>query len=438
MTTTVEPAGAANGTKPAEPVADDGLVDAAGEALARQLAERARAEGLSLAGPGGLLGRLTKVVLESALEGEMDAHLGYAKHDPAGNGSGNSRNGKRVKTVLTDVGPVQIEVPRDRDSSFEPQIVAKRQRRLGGVDDMVISLVAKGLTTGEVQAHLAEIYGVEVSRETISKITDRVLEGLAEWQSRPLDAVYAVMFIDVINVKIRDGNVANRPIYVALAGTADGERDILGLWAGEHGDGEGAKYWLRVLTEIKNRGTSDCLIVVCDGLKGLPEAVGQVWPQTIVQTCVVHLLRNTFKYASRRDWAAVAKDLKPVYTAPSEAAALDRFAEFAEVWEKKYPAIVRLWTNAWSEFVPFLQFDTHIRTVISTTNAIESVNARIRRAVNARGHFPNEQAALKCVYLAIMSLDPTGKGRQRWSNRWKAALNAFDITFDGRLSAGQR
>jgi putative transposase len=434
MTTTVEPAGAANGTKPA---ADDGRVDAADEALARQLAERAQAEGLSLTGPGGLLGRLTKVVLESALEGEMDAHLGYAKHDPAGNGSGNSRNGKRAKTVVTDVGPVQVEVPRDRDSSFEPQIVAKRQRRLGGVDDMVISLVAKGLTTGEVQAHLAEIYGVQVSRETISNITDRVLEGLAEWQSRPLDQVYAVMFIDVINVKIRDGNVANRPIYVALAVTADGERDVLGLWAGEHGDGEGAKYWLRVLAEIKNRGTADVLMVVCDGLKGLPDAIAQVWPQAITQTCIVHLLRNSFRYASKRDWAAVAKDLKPVYTAVSEAAALDAFAEFSGTWEKQYPAIIRLWENAWAEFVPFLAFDREIRTVICTTNAIESINARLRRAVNARGHFPTEQAALKCLYLAIMSLDPTGKGRKRWTNRWKAALNAFDITFDGRLSAGR-
>src|SRR5580700_2282466 len=235
MSTTAGAADAANGTG-----SDDGQVTGVDEQLVRQLAGQARAEGVSLAGPGGLLGRLTKVVLESALEGEMDAHLGYPRHDPAGDGSGNSRNGKRVKTVLTDVGPVQIEVPRDRDASFEPQIVAKRQRRLGGVDDLVISLVAKGLTTGEVQAHLAEIYGVEVSRETVSNITDRVLEGLAEWQSRPLDAVYAVLFIDVINVKIRDGNVANRPIYVALAVTADGERDVLGLWAGEHGDGEGA------------------------------------------------------------------------------------------------------------------------------------------------------------------------------------------------------
>jgi len=406
--------------------------------LARQLAERAQAEGLQLTGPGGLLGRLTKVVLEGALEGELDAHLGYGKHDPAGRDGGNSRNGHRAKTVLTDVGPVEIDVPRDRDSSFAPKIVAKRQRRLGGVDDLVISLVAKGLTTGEVQAHLAEIYGAEVSRDTISAITDRVLEGLAEWQSRPLDAVYAVLFIDVINVKIRDGQVASRPIYVILGVTADGERDIVGLWAGEHGDGEGAKYWLRVLAEVKNRGTRDVLMVVCDGLKGLPDAIAQVWPAAVTQTCIVHLLRNSFRYASRRDWEAIAKVLRPVYTAPSESAALDAFAEFSGQWEAKYPAIVKLWESAWAEFVPFLAFDKEIRTLICTTNAIESLNARFRRSVKARGHFPTEQAALKHLYLVIISLDPTGRGRQRWSNRWKAALNAFDITFDGRLSAGRK
>jgi transposase-like protein len=406
--------------------------------LARQLAERARAGGLSLTGPGGLLGRLTKVVLEGALEGEMDAHLGYAKHDPAGRDGQNSRNGHRAKTVLTDVGPVQIAMPRDRDASFAPKIVAKRQRRLGGVDDLVISLVAKGLTTGEVQAHLAEVYGAEVSRDTVSTITDRVLEGLAEWQSRPLEPVYAVLFTGVINVKIRDGNVANRPIYVILGVTADGERDILGLWAGEHGDGEGAKYWLRVLAEVKNRGTNDVLMVVCDGLKGLPDAIAQVWPQAVTQTCVVHLLRNSFRYASRRDWEAIAKALRPVYTAPSESAALDAFAGFSGAWEAKYPAIVKLWESAWAEFVPFLRFDKEIRTLICTTNAIESLNARFRRSVKARGHFPTEQAALKHLFLVIISLDPTGRGRQRWSNRWKAALNAFDITFDGRLSAGRK
>ena len=392
---------------------------------------------MKLTGEGGLLARLTKLVVESSLEGELDDHLGYGKHDAAGRDGGNSRNGRRAKTLLTEAGPVAIEVPRDRDGSFEPKIVAKRQRRLSGVDDLVISLSAKGLTHGEISAHLAEIYGAEVSKQTISTITDRVVEGMAQWQNRPLDPVYPVIFIDAVNVKIRDGQVANRPIYVALAVTVDGTRDILGLWAGEHGDGEGAKYWLRVLSEIKNRGARDCLIVVCDGLTGLPDAIGQVWPQTIVQNCIVHLLRNSFHYASKKDWAVIAKDLKPVYTAPSEQAALDSFAEFSQKWEKRYPAIIRLWTNAWAEFVPFLQFDRDIRTVICTTNAIESINARIRRAVNARGHFPNEQAALKCVYLAIMSLDPTGKGRKRWSNRWKAALNAFEITFDGRLSAGR-
>ncbi len=437
MTSTVEP-GVVNGTKPVAPAADDGRVSAADEELARQLAERARAEGLSLTGPGGLLGRLTKVVLESALEGEMDAHLGYARHERAGGGSGNSRNGHRGKTVLTGAGPVEIAVPRDRESSFAPVIVPKRARRLGGIDDMVISLVAKGLTTGEVQAHLAEIYGAQVSRETISTITDRVLDGLAEWQARPLDAVYAVLFLDAIYVKIRDGQVANRPIYVALGVTADGERDILGLWAGEHGDGEGAKYWLRVLTEIRNRGTRDVLMVVCDGLKGFPDAIAQVWPQAVAQTCIVHLLRNSFRYASRRDWAAVAKDLKPVYTAATEAEALDRFAEFSGTWEARYPAIVKLWEAAWAEFTPFLAFDREIRTLITTTNAIESLRARFRRSVKARGHFPTEQAALKHLYLVVISLDPTGRGRQRWSNRWKAALNAFDITFDGRLSAGRK
>ena len=414
------------------------LADAVDEELVRQLGERARAEGLQLTGEGGLLARLTKMVVESALEGEMEDHLGYARHDPAGRDGGNSRNGTRAKELLTEAGPVQIAVPRDRDGSFTPQLVKKRQRRLSGLDDLVISLSAKGLTHGEICAHLAEVYGAEVSKQTISIITEKVLEGMAAWQNRPLDAVYPVIFIDAVNVKIRDGQVANRPVYLALAVTGEGTRDILGLWAGEHGDGEGAKYWLRVLSEIKNRGTQDCLIVVCDGLKGLPEAIAAVWPRTIVQTCIVHLLRNSFRYASKKDWSTIAKDLKPVYTAASESDALDRFVEFSEKWEKRYPAIIRLWTNAWAEFVPFLQFDREIRTIICTTNAIESVNARIRRAVNARGHFPTEQAALKCVYLAVMSLDPTGTGRQRWSNRWKAALNAFEITFDGRLSAAGR
>lgn len=397
--------------------------------LIDQLVDQAQANGLRLAGEGGLLAQLTKRLIESALDGEMTDHVGYERHDPAGRGSGNSRNGTRAKTVLTDVGPVQIEVPRDRAGTFEPKIVRKRQRRLSGVDEMVVSLASKGLTTGEIQAHLAEVYGAEVSRQTISTITDAVIDGMAEWQNRLLDPVYPVVFIDAVHVKVRDGAVVNRPIYVALAVTVEGTRDILGLWAGD--GGEGAKHWLHILTELKNRGVADVLMLVCDGLKGLPEAV---WPATVVQTCVVHLLRNSFRYAARQDWEKIARVLKPVYTAPTEDAALDRFAEFAETWGRKYPAIVRLWENAWEEFTPFLRFDTEIRRIICTTNAIESVNARIRRAVRARGHFPNEQAALKCVYMAIMSLDPTGRGRKRWTSRWKSALNAFDIAFDGRLS----
>jgi putative transposase len=260
----------------------------ASDELVRQLAERARAEGLRLTGEGGLLSQLTKAVVESALDGELDDHLGYGKHDPAGRDGGNSRNGKRGKTVLTEAGPVSVEVPRDRAGSFEPRLVKKRQRRLTGLDDLVISLSAKGLTHGEICAHLAEVYGASVSTQTISTITDRVIEGMAEWQSRPLDSVYPVVFIDAVNVKIRDGNVANRPIYIALGVTVEGTRDILGLWAGEHGDGQGAKFWARVLSEIKNRGTHDVCMVVCDGLKGLPAAIETVWPQAITQTCVVH------------------------------------------------------------------------------------------------------------------------------------------------------
>ncbi len=256
--------------------------------FAEALMRRARVEGVSLVGPGGLLTGLTKTVLETALEAELTDHLGYEPHQRAG--TGNTRNGTRTKTVLTEVGPVALEVPRDRDATFDPKIVRKRQRRLVGVDDLVVSLVAKGLTTGEVQAHLAEVYGSQVSRETISTITDRVLEGMVEWQNRPLDRVYPVVFIDAILVKIRDGQVANRPIYTAVGVTVDGERDILGLWAGA--GGEGAKYWLQVLTEIRNRGVEDVCILVCDGLTGLPDAVTAVWPRTVVQTCVIHLLRN--------------------------------------------------------------------------------------------------------------------------------------------------
>jgi putative transposase len=403
---------------------------------AAELVRLAKEQGLSLIGPDGLLTQLTKTVIESALQEEMTEHLGYEKHDPAGAGTGNIRNGIRGKTVLTEAsGPVEIEVPRDRAGRFEPQIVKKRRRRLEGVDQIVLSLYAKGLTTGEISAHFAEIYGASVSKETISRITDRVLEEMNDWAVRPLDAIYAAIFVDAIVVKVRDGQVANRAIYAAIGVNLDGERDILGLWAGQ--GGEGAKFWMSVLTDLKNRGVRDAFFVVCDGLKGLPEVVTTVWPQTIVQTCLIHLIRNTFRLTSRTYWDELKRDIRPIYTAVNETAARSAFEAMAAKWGQRYPAVVRLWDNAWTEFIPFLDYDVELRRVLSTTNAIESLNARYRRAIKTRGHFPSEQAAMKCLYLVTRSLDPTGQRRARWAMRWKPALNAFAITFGDRFPTAE-
>jgi transposase-like protein len=426
MTDTINDVAAETGAQDEPAVA---AIDEQG--VAEQLVAQAREKGIELLGPDGLLSQLTKRVLETALEVEMSDHLGYDKHDPVGRNRGNSRNGVRSKTVLTEIGPVEIEVPRDVDASFTPTIVKKRQRRLTGVDQIVLSLSARGLTTGEISAHFAEVYGASVSKETVSKITDQVLEEMTAWMNRPLDEVYPVLFIDAIVVKVRDGQVRNKPIYVVIGVTVNGERDILGLWAGD--GSEGAKFWLAVLTDLKNRGVQDVCIAVCDGLRGLPDAINTVWELTTVQACILHLIRNTFRYASRKYWDQIAHDLRPVYTAATEAEARLRFEEFAEKWGKPYPAITKLWQNAWSEFVPFLDYDVEIRKIICSTNAIESLNARYRRAVRVRGHFPNEQAALKCLYLTTRSLDPTGRGKARWATRWKPALNAFAITFEGRI-----
>jgi putative transposase len=374
--------------------------ESAEQQAAAELVRLAKQQGLSLTGPGGLLKQLTKTVLETALN-------------------------------------VQIAVPRDRAGTFDPQIVKKRQRRLGGVDEVVLSLYARGLTTGEISAHFAEIYGASVSKETISRITDKVVEEMTDWAARPLDEIYAAVFIDAIVVKVRDGQVANRPIYAAIGVTVAGERDILGLWAGGAGSGEGAKFWLSVLTDLRNRGVRDVFFLVCDGLKGLPEVVSNVWPHTIVQTCIIHLIRNTFRLASKRDWAALRRDVKPIYTAVNATAARAAFDQLADNWAQRYGAIVRLWDNAWDEFIPFLDYDPEIRRVLCSTNAIESLNARYRRAVKARGHFPSEQAALKCLYLVTRSLDPTGRGQARWAMRWKPALNAFSITFADRFPAAE-
>src|SRR3954462_9348581 len=407
------------------------------QAAAAAMVAEARQRGLELTGPDGLLKLFTKNVLETALNEEMTEHLGHEKNQAEeGRESTNVRNGARSKTVISDAaGEVSIDVPRDREGTFEPQIVKKRQRRLGEVDDVVLSLYSKGLTTGEISAHFAEIYGASVSKETVSRITDKVVDEMSEWSSRPLDSVYVAVFIDAIVVKVRDGQVANRPIYAAIGVTVDGHKDVLGLWAGT--GGEGAKFWMSVLIDLKNRGVRDVFFVVCDGLKGLPDTVEAVWPEAIVQTCIIHLIRNTFRLTSRRDADAIKKDIKPIYTAVNADAALAALNDLEEKWGKQYRAMIRLWRNAWNEFIPFLDYDVEVGAVISSTNAIESLNARYRRAIRARGHFPTEQAAMKCLYLVTRSLDPTGTGRTRWTMRWKPALNAFAITFADRFPAAE-
>lgn len=403
----------------------------------RQMVKTARSSGAALTGPDGLLKALTKMVVESALQEEMSEHLGYEAGDITGRNGGNSRNGLRTKTVITDTcGPVTIEVPRDREGTFDPVVVPKRARRLPDLDTVVLSLSAKGLTHGEIRAHFTEVYGANLSEDVIGRITDKVIEEMQAWFSRPLEGVYAAVFIDAIMVKIRDGQVRNRPVYAAIGVDLGGHKDILGLWVGD-GDGESAKFWYAVLTDLKNRGVRDVFFVVCDGLKGLPDSVGAVFPLATVQTCIIHLIRGTFRYASRKYWDELSRDLRPIYTADTPQGAAAALDALDAKWGARYPAMIRLWRNAWAEFIPFLDYDVEIRRVICSTNAIESLNARYRRAVRARGHFPTEQAALKTLYLATRALDPKGTGQTRWAMRWKPALNAFAITFADRMPAAE-
>ncbi len=404
---------------------------------AEELVARARAEGVELTGDDGLLTAMIRQVLQTGLEVELTDHLGYEPHDPAGRGSGNSRNGTSPKTVTTDVGEVELAVPRDRNGTFEPQTVPKHQRRLDGLTGNVISLYAKGMTTGDIQAYLFEIYGTEISRETISKITDQIVEDMAAWQRRPLERLYPVLLIDAIIIKVRDSQVANRPVYVVIGVNMDGERDVLGLWLGPSG-GEGAKQWMTMLTELRNRGVVDALIVCCDGLKGLPDAIRATWPEATVQTCVVHLVRNSLRYASKKHWGQITRELREIYTAPTVAAAEVRFGEFAETWREIYPAMINSWENNWAEFVPFLEFPTELRKIVYTTNAIESLNARFRRAVRHRGHFPNEQAALKVLYLVANQQRPNRTNLIGKTNGWKHILNALTVHYGDRIAANHQ
>jgi len=401
---------------------------------AERLVERARSEGVALTGDGGLLTDLMRHVLQRGLEVEMAEHLGYERHAVEGRGSGNSRNGSYPKTVTTEIGEVEVLMPRDRNGSFEPATIPKHQRRLDGLTGNVISLYAKGMTTGDIQAHLAEIYGTEISRETISKITDAIVEDMVAWQNRPLDPIYAVVLIDAIVIKVRSSQVANRPVYVAIGVNLDGERDVLGLWLGPTG-GEGAKQWATMLTELRNRGLADVLIVCCDGLKGLPESIRLTWPDATVQTCVVHMVRNSLRYASKKHWAQIVREMRRIYEASTVEAAETAFAEFSSNWAEQYPAMIRSWENSWNEFVPFLEFPPELRKVVYTTNAIESLNAMFRRAVRHRGHFPNEQAALKVLYLVATRRRPNRQDLTGRINGWKPILNTLTIHYGDRIAA---
>lgn len=408
--------------------------DASLSLVAERLVDQARADGVSLTGEGGLLTGLVQQVLQSALETEMTDHLGYEQHSSSGWGSGNSRNCHYPKTVATEIGDVRVEVPRDRNGSFEPQTVPVGSRRLSGLDAQIISLYAKGLTTGDIAAHLFDVYDKNIDRSTISRVTDQIVDDMQSWQSRPLDTIYPVLLVDGIRIKIRDGTVTNRTVYVVMGINMNGERDILGLWVGPRG-GESAKFWLGVMAELKNRGVADVLMLCCDGLKGLPDSARATWPLVDVQLCVVHLVRNSLRFASKADWQPITKQLKAIYTAPGLDAAEVLFEDFVEQWETKYPAMIKSWRDTWEDFIPFLEFPTELRKVVYSTNAIESLNARFRKAAVRRGHFPTEQSALKVLYLVSIErrknrTNPTGR-----INGWKAILNTLTIHYSDRLAA---
>jgi putative transposase len=439
--------------RPLRELMDDRLLDA--------LLERSRdqAGGLRLTGEGSMLGELVRAVLERALESELTAHLGYGRHDRGG--AGNARNGTIAKTVQTGVGPVPLQVPRDRAGSFEPVLVPKRSGRVaGGLDDMVISLYAHGMSNRDIIHHLRQVYGTELSASTVSAITDAVLEEVKAWQSRPLDPVYAVVFLDAIVVKVRDAQVVqSKPAYIAVGVDADGEKHVLGIWlsrtpAGSAADGEGARFWGGVMTDLRNRGVRDVLIACVDGLAGFADAITAAFPSTVVQRCVVHLIRNSLRPVARRDAAAVAAELRKIYTAPTAEAAFDALAAFAgSPWGKRYPQAARVWEAAWDDFTPFLAFSPPVRKMLYTTNSIESLNYQLRKVTKARGHFPSDDAVVKLLWLAIINIEDK-RARERQARReqtgkrsdqparivegqrvmgWREALNELDTAYPGRL-----
>ncbi len=411
--------------------------------------------GVSLTGEGGFLPEMIKAVLERGMDAELTDHLGYEKGDPGGNGSGNSRNGRTPKTVGTEVGDIGLDQPRDRNSSFASALVPKGARRLGGLEDMIISLYAGGMTIRDIQHHLAATLGTELSHETISNVTDAVAEEVTAWQTRPLEAFYPVIYLDALVVKIRDGaHVTNRAAHIAVGVDMDGVKHVLGIWVQAS---EGAKFWASVCSQLANRGIKDVLIVCCDGLTGFPEAIEATWSQAMVQTCVVHLIRASMRFVSYSDRKAVAALLRPIYTAVNEDAALIALATFADSnLGKKYPAAVASWENAWDRFTPFLAFGPALRKVIYTTNSIESLNFQLRKIIKNRGHFPSDAAAIKLLWLAIRNIEdkrarerakeaglPRGAPRKAPGKLvegsviqgWKAALGELALVYPDRINA---
>jgi putative transposase len=436
---------AGNGLDEAVPGAEDAAAARLADLISPETVDRMLADagqaGVPVDGADGLIGQLTKTVLERALGAELDDHLGYVKGDPAGNGSGNSRNGSYGKTVTTTAGPVRIAVPRDRNSTFEPGIVPKGRRRLGQAGDMILSLYARGMTTRDIRAHLAEVYGAQVSPALVSRVTDVVAEEITAWQTRPLDAIYPILYIDALVIKVRDGGtVDNKAAHLVIGVDTDGYKHVLGIWIAA---AEGARFWAGVLTELRNRGLKDTLIVCCDGLGGLPEAIEATWPKAIVQTCVIHLIRASMRYVSWDDRKTITRALRPIYTAVNEAAAKAALEQLRAGFGKKAPGVIAAWERAWPQFIPFLEFDTAIRKVIYTTNAIESINFQLRKIIKNRGHFPDDDAAMKLLYLGVRNItgrhiDGDGLTLERGERGtgtygWTRALNALAVRFGDRL-----
>jgi putative transposase len=387
-----------------------------------------------LIGENGLLKQLTKALVERALSAEMTHHLGYEKNDSDGRGSGNSRNGSSHKNLSGDFGQMEIEIPRDREGEFEPKIVGKHQRRFDGFDDKILSMYARGMSTREIQGHLAEIYKVEISPSLISEVTDAVIEEVQQWQNRPLEALYPIIYLDALYVKMRhEGRVENRAVYVAVGIKMDGLKDVLGLWTGNT---EGSKFWLTILTELRNRGMQDVFIACVDGLKGFPEAIETVFPRTLVQLCIVHMVRNSLYYVSWKQRRQVAVDLKAIYTSATAEAAQQELNRFGEKWDKSYGAIRLMWQRHWERIIPFFAFSPEIRKVIYTTNAVESLNMSLRKIIKTRGSFPSEQAAMKLLYMALKNV--VAKWQRNPVKDWAGALNQFAVLWEDRIRAVAR